>query len=53
MNQTKVMACDCKNEQSGKFQNKLYGEGNRIHIRSEKNKCFTCTICGKTKNITK
>ena len=43
MAQTKVMACDCKNE----GQDAIYGKGNRLHKLSETSgvKKAYCTVC--------
>ena len=41
MADSKVIKCECKNE----FQDKEYGEGNRLHTISEDGKTAYCTVC--------
>lgn len=45
MAKTKVMACDCHNEQ----QDVIHGRGNRVFNATFKDKEYRCTGCGKTK----
>lgn len=45
MNETKVIKCSCTH----KYQDKLYGEGNRLHNPLGKPspfKTYRCTVCG-------
>lgn len=43
--QTKILVCKCEHE----YQDKIYGKFHRIHIKSEKNKSYRCTVCNKEK----
>ena len=50
---SKVIRCDCKadkrgNKQAAQYQDRKYGEGNRVHTVGLKDKA-TCTVCGSSK----
>lgn len=49
MASTKVIKCICKSE----FQDKIYGEGKRLHNMTSKqnNTVARCTVCSKENNI--
>lgn len=57
MSQTKVAHCNCKhgihsqNTDSVKYQEKIYGSGNRLFIKSERNNGYVCSICGKSMTL--
>ncbi len=39
--------CTCES----KYQDKVYGKGNRVHNKLLKAKQATCTVCGKTVSL--
>lgn len=48
MEDTKIIKCTCHNE----YQDKVYGQGNRVGNRTKQNangKDYRCTVCGKSK----
>lgn len=54
MSQTRIIKCDCKcrpyssDPSSKNYQEKFYGVGNRLGIKSERNNVFCCSICGRS-----
>lgn len=42
---SKLIKCNCVHE----FQDKKYGENNRIHNTCKLGKAFRCTVCSKEK----
>ena len=38
-----IKKCDC----NSKYQDDLYGKGNRVYNLAEKSAKGTCTVCGK------
>lgn len=53
MTQTAILKCKCEHE----AQDKLHGEGQRVHNKHEKqgkvgtNHAYTCTVCGNSKVV--
>lgn len=41
----KTFKCNCESE----FQDKTYGNGNRVHNFTAKNNNWRCTVCGSEK----
>lgn len=49
----KIIKCDCKGNPShaSEYQDKKYGQGQRICNVGQEKKDATCTVCGKTHNL--
>ena len=47
---TKIIFCGCQTGSASVFQDKKYGEGQRVFNRGEKDGTYSCTCCGKAKS---
>lgn len=42
-----IKKCVCKEGQAAKYQDKEYGQGNRV-MNEDQKKTWKCTVCGNT-----
>lgn len=51
MSGNKIMFCACNSGSAAEYQNKIYGNNNRVHTIGGEgaSATFTCSCCGKSK----
>lgn len=46
-----IKKCGCGGTDAASYQDKKYGNGNRVMNKSQKGDSATCTVCGKEQKV--